>query len=85
MYWIKTDQWYLERVLYLLAGIFALSGTLLAWLLSPWWLLLTGLVGINLIVFALTGFCAMANLVYFLGGKPRLEAECKGEGTVCSH
>lgn len=73
MYWIKTDQWYLERILYLLAGTFALSGTLLAWLHSPWWLLLTGLVGINLIIFALTGFCAMANLVHALGARPRLQ------------
>lgn len=72
MYLAKTDSWYLERIIWLIAGIFALGSALLAWLHSPYWLILTGLVGINLIVFALTGFCLMANIVYKLGAKPRL-------------
>lgn len=72
MYIAQTDSWYLERVIWLIAGIFALGSALLAWLHSPYWLILTGLVGINLIVFALTGFCLMANIVYKLGARPRL-------------
>ncbi|MFN3478812.1 MAG: DUF2892 domain-containing protein [Thermodesulfovibrionales bacterium] len=72
MYIAQTDSWYLERIIWLIAGIFALGSALLAWLHSPYWLILTGLVGINLIVFALTGFCLMANIVYKLGAKPRL-------------
>lgn len=72
MYISQTDSWYLERIIWLIAGIFALGSALLAWLHSPYWLILTGLVGINLIVFALTGFCLMANIVYKLGAKPRL-------------
>lgn len=72
MYIAQTDSWYLERIIWLIAGIFALGSALLAWLHSPYWLILTGLVGVNLIVFALTGFCLMANIVYKLGAKPRL-------------
>lgn len=72
MYLAQTDGWYLERIIWLVAGIFALGSALLAWLHSPYWLILTGLVGVNLIVFALTGFCLMANIIYKLGAKPRL-------------
>lgn len=72
MYVATTDKWYLERVIWLVAGTFALSGTLLAWLHSPWWLLLTGLVGVNLIIFAATGFCLMANILRAIGFRPRI-------------
>lgn len=75
MYIAKTDNWYLERVIWLTAGLFALSSAMLAWLHSPYWLLLTGLVGVNLIVFSLTGFCLMANIIYSLGAKPRLQKQ----------
>lgn len=73
MYLAQTDRWYLERLIWLIAGIFALSSAILAWLHSPYWLILTGLVGVNLIIFALTGFCLMANILYKLGAKPRLQ------------
>jgi uncharacterized membrane protein YwaF len=72
MYVAKTDSWYLERIIWLIAGIFALASAVLAVLHSSYWLILTGLVGINLIVFSLTGFCLMANILYKLGAKPRL-------------
>jgi hypothetical protein len=73
MYIAQTDSWYLERLIWLIAGIFSLGSALLAWLHSPYWLILTGLVGVNLIVFALTGFCLMANIIYRLGARPRLQ------------
>lgn len=73
MYIAKTDSWYLERIIWLIAGIFTLGSALLAWLHSPYWLILTGLVGVNLIVFALSGFCLMANIIYKLGARPRLQ------------
>lgn len=75
MYIAQTDSWYLERIIWLIAGIFTLGSALLSWLHSPYWLILTGLVGINLIIFALTGFCLMANIVYKLGAKPRLNRD----------
>ncbi len=70
MYMAKTDSWYLERIVWLVAGIFTLGSAILAWLHSPYWLILTGLVGVNLIVFAFTGFCVMANILYKFGAKP---------------
>jgi len=75
MYIAKTDSWYLERIIWLIAGIFSLSSVVLAWVCSPYWLILTALVGINLIVFALTGFCLMANILYKLGAKPKLQKD----------
>jgi hypothetical protein len=75
MYMAKTDGWYLERIIWLIAGIFTLGGTILAWLVSPWWLILTGLVGVNLLIFAFTGFCLMANILYSLGAAPRIQHE----------
>jgi hypothetical protein len=73
MYMAKIDSWYLERIIWLIAGIFTLSSGILAWIYSPYWLILTCLVGVNLIVFGLTGFCLMSNILYKLGAKPRLQ------------
>lgn len=70
MYIAKTDKWYMERIIWLIAGVFTLSGTVLALLHSKYWLILTGLVGVNLIIFAATGFCLMANILYKLGAEP---------------
>jgi len=39
---------------------------------SPWWLLFTGFVGVAMLWFAATGFCIMANFLYWLGYEPRL-------------
>lgn len=73
MYLSQNDSWYLERIIWLIAGTVTLGSALLAWLFSPYWLILTALVGINLIIFGLTGFCIMANILYKLGVKPRLQ------------
>lgn len=73
MYIANTDKWYLERIIWLIAGVFTLTGTLLAAVHSKYWLILTGIVGVNLIVFAATGFCIMANIVYKMGAKPVVE------------
>jgi hypothetical protein len=51
----------------LLAGTFVLAGTLLAWRVSPWWLLLPGFVSVNLIQSAFTGFCPPTLLLSKLG------------------
>lgn len=72
MFMAKTDEWYLERVIWLVAGVFSLTSAILAWLHTPLWLVLTALVGVNLIVFAVTGFCIMANILYALGFRPRV-------------
>ena len=73
MYIASTDSWYLERAVFLVAGIFTLASALLACLYSPYWLIFTAFIGINLIIFSATGFCLMANILYKLGLKPRLQ------------
>jgi len=78
MYVARTDSWYLERIIWLIAGIFTLTSAVLAWVHSPYWLILTALVGVNLIVFALSGFCMMANILYKLGARSAIS----GEGRV---
>jgi hypothetical protein len=75
MYMLKTDGWYLERLTWLLGGAIAFVSALLGAFISPYWLILTALVGLNLMVFALTGFCLMANLLYKLGARPRLSRQ----------
>jgi hypothetical protein len=47
----------MENRIRILAGSLVLTGVLLTWLVSPWWLLLPTFVGLNLIQSALTGFC----------------------------
>lgn len=49
---MKTDS--LVRIL---AGTFILISVALTHFVSPWWLLLTAFVGLNLVQSAFTGFC----------------------------
>ena len=71
-YFMKTDRWYLERRIYLAVGINISIASLLSLLLSPWFLAFTGFVGVAMVWFAATGFCIMANGLYWLGAEPRL-------------
>jgi hypothetical protein len=71
-YFMQTDSWYLERRIYLAVGINISIASLLSIFHSPWWLLFTGFVGSAMIWFAATGFCIMANGLYWLGAEPRL-------------
>lgn len=52
------------------AGVVVLLSALLAWLVSPAWLLLTAFVGINLLQSAFTGFCPLAIILKKLGVTP---------------
>ncbi|MBI5694470.1 MAG: DUF2892 domain-containing protein [Nitrospirae bacterium] len=72
MYMLKTDEWYLERLTWLIGGAFTFISAALAYLHSEYWLIFTAFIGFNLMVYALTGFCLMANILYKLGAKPRL-------------
>jgi len=50
-------KWPLERILFAMAGTVALLSALLAALVSPWFLLLTTLVGINQWMYVAFGAC----------------------------
>jgi hypothetical protein len=72
LYFMKTDKWYLERRVYLVVGINIALASVLSIVHSPWWLAFTGFVGVAMVWFASTGFCIMANGLYWLGYEPRL-------------
>jgi len=71
-YRMQTDRWYLERRIYLAVGINISVASALSLVHSPWWLAFTGFVGVAMVWFAVTGFCIMANGLYWLGAEPRL-------------
>ncbi|HVK27308.1 MAG TPA: DUF2892 domain-containing protein [Nocardioides sp.] len=56
-----------DRLVLALAGSLVLLGTVLAAVFSPWWLLLTGFVGANLLQSSVTGFCPAALALRRLG------------------
>jgi len=66
----KTDSWYMERIIWLVAGIFILISLTFAYFFSKYWLILAALVGVNLIILSLTGYCLMANILDKFGVKP---------------
>ena len=56
-----------NRYLRLIAGFFILLSVLLAWVHSPWWLLFTAFVGLNLLQSAFTDWCPMMTLLRRMG------------------
>lgn len=71
-YQMRTDSWYLERRIYTAVGINISIASVLSLVHSPWWLGFTAFVGVAMVWFAATGFCIMANGLYWLGAEPRL-------------
>lgn len=57
----------LDRAVLLVAGVMTLLSALLAATTSPWWLLLTAFVGLNLLQSSITGFCPAAIVLRRLG------------------
>ena len=74
-YFMQTDSWYLERRIYLAVGININLASVLSLVHSAWWLAFTGFVGVAMVWFAATGYCIMANGLYWLGAEPRLAPE----------
>ena len=60
----------LDRAVLAFAGFVVLLGLCLSYLFSPWWLLLVGFAGLNMMQAAFTGFCPAATLFRKLGVKP---------------
>lgn len=59
----------LERYLRAIAGTFVLVTVILAHYHSPYWLLFTGFVGLNLLQSAFTNWCPMMTILRKLGVK----------------
>ena len=81
-YFMQTDRWYLERRIYLAVGINISIASVLSIAFSPWWLAFTAFVGVAMVWFATTGFCIMANGLYWLGAEPRLAPIVKPEQII---
>lgn len=60
----------LDRAVLAFAGSMILLSVVLTYFISPWWLLLTLFVGLNMLQSAFTGFCPAAMLFARLGIKP---------------
>ena len=78
IYVVPTDRWYIERTVWLIAGVVLLSCTALAAWVNALWIfgvIATGLVSINV---ALTGFCPVGNALKLIGFKPALGQPNRG-------
>ena len=57
----------IEALIRLLAGTVTLTGVILTYFVSPWWLILPAFAGLNLIQSVFTGFCPPSLLLAKLG------------------
>lgn len=60
----------IDRIVLAFAGTMIMLSLALSYLLSPYWLLLAGFVGLNLFQAAFTGFCPLALILKKLGFTP---------------
>jgi hypothetical protein len=60
----------IDRIVMAFAGSMILVSLALAHFFSPWWMLLAGFVGLNLLQASFTGFCPLAMMLKRLGVKP---------------
>jgi hypothetical protein len=75
LYFMQIDRWYLERRIYVTVGINIFIASILVLAVSPWWTLFTFFVGGAMVWFAATGYCILANLLYWIGAEPRLNPQ----------
>lgn len=59
----------IDRAVMAMAGVMTLVSLVLAWFLSPYWLLLAAFVGVNMLQASFTGFCPAAIIFRKLGLK----------------
>ena len=72
-------KWPLEKVLFTLAGFMVLLSTLLAFLVSPWFLALTAFVGLNQLAYAALGACPSSLIIArAFGVRPGVNAGAEG-------
>lgn len=60
----------IDRIVIAFAGTTVLVSLALGLLVSAWWFLLTGFIGLNLVQSAFTGFCPLAIVLKKLGRAP---------------
>ena len=60
----------LDRAVFAFAGIMTLLSLALTYFFSPYWMLLTAFVGLNMLQAAFTGFCPAAMVLKKMGFAP---------------
>ncbi len=83
MYLARTDIWYLERFIWLIAGTVVLGGTLLGIFVHKYWFAFPILAGCNMLIFAFTGFCPMAVLLHKVFHIKAMCGRDQGQGGHC--
>lgn len=66
----------IERALRLIAGFFVILSVALGHYLSPWWLLFTAFVGVNLLQSGFTNWCPMMWILEKLGMRRQANISC---------
>ena len=84
VYIVPTNRWYIERTVWLIAGVVLMIGTALARWVNPWFVLLVVATGIASIVVSLTGFCVVGNVLYRFGFQPALARPAAGRPRAVS-
>ena len=59
-----------DRAVLAFAGTMILVSLLLAWIFTPYWLLFTAFIGLNMLQSAFTGFCPAAIIFRKMGAQP---------------
>ncbi len=72
VYLVNTDKWYVERLVWLIAGTDVFLSSLLTIVAGPNWAFSILFVGICSILVALTGFCIVGTLLTTFGAEPLL-------------
>ena len=72
LFLVKTHIWYVERLVWLVAGTDVLISSVLAVTLNPNWAFSILFVGLCSIMVALTGFCVVGNILVLLGARPMI-------------
>ena len=69
LYLVKTDMWYVERLVWLVAGTDVLVCSILSALHNQYWAFSILFVGVCSILVALTGFCIVGNILVLFGAQ----------------
>src|SRR5215831_1621280 len=85
IYIVPTDDWYIERAVWLIAGSVLLVSTTLAWLVEPRFIVFVAITGMTSIWVSLTGLCPVGNVLHWLGLRGRLADPARPELYVMRH
>ena len=80
VYMVKIHIWYIERLVWIIAGIVMLVASLLASLHNHNWSFLVLFAGLSSVMVSLNGFCLVGNILYRFGVMPLLEDSIKPGG-----